>query len=103
MLKYQIYQSKLAGTSAYGWSRMWINENENDRSLEGVLCPQADGFGNANYVNARELTWISPQADEVKLTKNLRKFAIIRVRTKTIGVRWADGWGVLILVDSLDC
>ena len=26
--------------------------------MEGVLCPQADGFGNANYVNARELTCV---------------------------------------------
>ena len=43
-------------TDSHGGTRRGINENENNRSLEGVLCPQADGFGNANYVNARELT-----------------------------------------------
>ena len=46
----------LFSTDSHGGTRRGINENENDRSLEGVLCPQADGFGNANYVNARELT-----------------------------------------------
>ena len=40
----------------HGWTRRGINENENDRSQEVVLCPQADGLVNANYVNARELT-----------------------------------------------
>ena len=29
----------------HGGTRRGINENENDRSLEGVLCPQADGVG----------------------------------------------------------
>ena len=42
----------------HGGTRRGINDNdnENDRSQEGVLCPQADGLVNANYVNARELT-----------------------------------------------
>ena len=46
------------------------------RSASGLF------LGTRITVNARELTWIGPQADGGKLTKNLRKFAIIRVQNK---------------------
>ena len=50
MLKFQIYQSKLAGTSAYGWSRMWINENVNDNVHRRACCVRKRTvLGNANY------------------------------------------------------
>ena len=58
MLKFQIYQSQLKGTSAYGWSRMLINENVNDNDnvhRRACCVRKRTGWENANY---RELLLI---------------------------------------------